>query len=146
MASAPCSGSRGWDRRKLGWLDPTQVRCLGRTTLDVTLAPLALSGGVKLVLARLSGTALLVLENRQRVGLDATQCKSGILAYEVRPAADFRLQVFPAETRPSTRDCGNFAFATHDLRPGGSAAAAGITFEALDVSAEGGAYRLRVRR
>jgi hypothetical protein len=127
-------------------LDPTQVRCLGSAPLEVTLAPLALSGGVKLVLARLSGTALLVLENRQRVGLDATQCKSGILAYEVRPAASFRLQASPAETRSTTPECRNFAFATHDLPRGGSAAAAGVTFEALDVSAEGGAYRLRVRR
>jgi hypothetical protein len=121
------------------------VRCLGSTPLEVTLAPLALSGGVKIALARLSGTALLVLENRQRVGLDATQCKSGILAYEVRPAASFRLQVFPAETRTTTPECRNFAFATHDLRPGGSATASGVTFEVLDVLA-GGAYRLHIRR
>lgn len=39
----------------------------------------------------------------------------------------------------------HFVFATHDLRPGSSAAAAGVTFEALNVL-EGGAYRLRVRR
>src|SRR5918999_295125 len=113
----------GWDKRRLGWLDPTQVRCLRSQPLEVTLTPLALSGGAKLVVVPITPQAMLVLENRQRVGLDATQCKSGILAYEVRPDTAYRLRVFPSETR-TTPDCRNFALAPYDLRPGGSASAA----------------------
>ena len=32
-------GLLAWHRRKLGWLDPSQVRCLGSEPLEVTLEP-----------------------------------------------------------------------------------------------------------
>jgi ribosomal 50S subunit-recycling heat shock protein len=137
----------GWDRRKLGWLDPTQVRCLRDEPLDLTLAPVTLAGGVKLIVVPRPavGNRVLVLENRQRVGLDANQCKSGLLAYEVQPGTTSRLRVLPAETRPLTTDCWSYAYAPYELRPQSSATIAGLTFDVVDVQADG-SYRLSMRR
>lgn len=135
----------GWDRRKLGWLDPTQVRCRRNEPLDVTLSPVTLPGGVKLVVVHRAavGNRMVVLENRQRVGLDANQCKSGILAYEVWPGTASPSRVLPAEMR-LTSGCWAYSYAPYDLRPQTGAVIGGVTFDVVDVHGDG-SYRLRVR-
>jgi hypothetical protein len=69
----------GWHRRKLGWLDPTQVRCVRAGRTELTLAPLSRSGGMKLVVVPVSRTAAVVVELRRREGQDAKNCRDGLL-------------------------------------------------------------------
>lgn len=68
-----------WHRRKLGWLDPSQVQCVRRGTREVTLTPVSRSGGLKLVLAPVSPTAAVAVELVRREGLDALRCRDGVL-------------------------------------------------------------------
>ena len=61
-----------WSRWQLGWLDPTQVRCLQEDTdATITLYPVALGGAETMMVAiPLSETELIVIESRRRVGYD----------------------------------------------------------------------------
>jgi hypothetical protein len=84
FAAQPGAEFLGWQRWKFGWLDPAQVRCVepGRT-VQATLAPLETAGGTKLLVAPLSATRALVIENREPIGLDAHLCDKGVLVYTV---------------------------------------------------------------
>lgn len=139
-------GLFAWHRRKLGWLRPTEARCVREQPLEVTLSPTWRSGGTKLVLVPSSTTSLIALENRQRHGLDAGQCASGVLAYRVRSDWTHGIEVLPAsrEFVPGG-ECGGLSFAPYDFRPKDSTTVAGVTFEVLDVLPDG-SYRLRVTR
>jgi hypothetical protein len=137
-------GMLGWHRRKLGWIDPNQVRCLRDRPLETDLTPLALSGGTKLVVVPLGGARALVLENRQRVGLDVeTQgCGKGVLAYEVGARPDSTpIAIIPSQGLSSPGNC--VLVAPHDLRAGQTAAVSTLTVRALSQAADGG-YRLRI--
>jgi hypothetical protein len=137
-------GAFGWHRRKLGWLDPDQARCLGTRRIEVDLTPLALSGGTKLVVVPIDSDRALVLENRQRVGLDAqTQgCGKGILAYEVGTRPGWTpITILPREGLSSPGNCR--LVAPYDLRPGESAAISSVVVRALSQAGDG-TYRLRI--
>jgi hypothetical protein len=138
-------GMLAWHRRKLGWLDPSQVRCLGAEPLEVTLEPTWRGGGVKAVVVPTSKTTATVLENRQRSGLDAAHCRKGILAYEVRTDWQYHLWVIAADTTFDPK-CEQLAAAPYDFRPKDSTRVqGGVTFELISVDADG-SYRLRVSR
>jgi M6 family metalloprotease-like protein len=144
-----------WQRWKLGWLDPAQIRCAqpGRT-VEATLTPLETSGGLKMVVAPLDANRALVLENRQPLGNDARLCDKGILAYTVDGSKTWTgvpIRVLPAhpgtDTDPAKQQqCGPRYDATLDLGAGETPtlhdAADGVTVELK--SASGNAYVVRV--
>lgn len=152
MAGPPEANRLGllaWHRRKLGWLRPTEVRCLRTGSLELTLAPTWRPGGVKALVVPTGRNSAVVLENRQRQGPDAGLCTKGILAYEIR--VDWRYQLWVlARDRSYDVACGHaLSRATFDFERGGSTRVGGTTggvaFEVLDVLADG-SYRLRVSR
>jgi hypothetical protein len=138
-------GMLAWHRRKLGWLDPSQVRCLGTDPLEVTLEPTWRPGGVKAIVVQTNNTTAVVLENRQRSGLDAAHCGKGILAYQVRTDWQYHLWVVPANPVFDPK-CEALAAAPYDFRPKDSTRIQGaVTFEVIATEADG-SYRLRVSR
>lgn len=102
---AHARGLLAWQRWELGWLDPTQIRCLapGRT-LTATLAPLETVGGTKMLVARTGPSTALVVENRQRLGEDAGLCNTGALIYTIDNAT--RSGAGPIRILPAHDDSG----------------------------------------
>lgn len=88
-----------WHSRKLGWIDPSQVRCVRHGSAEVTLDPSFRSGGVKLVLAPTGPTSAVAVELRRKGGPDADQCFEGVIAYEIQTAGD----VDPPFANPAIR-------------------------------------------
>ncbi|MFH9013844.1 M6 family metalloprotease domain-containing protein [Streptomyces sp. NPDC017943] len=94
-----------WHKWKLGWLDPSQVRCVqdagpARLTLEPLTAgagpaPAGAAGaqafglgrGTKLAVVRTGPDSVLALEARGPVGNDAEACRAGVLVYRVRGGA-----------------------------------------------------------
>ena len=62
-----------WIRWQLGWLEPSQVRCLAEETeATITLYPIAFPGAdPAMVGIPVSETELIVIESRRRIGYDA---------------------------------------------------------------------------
>jgi hypothetical protein len=140
-------GLLAWHRQKLGWLDPTQIRCLGSAPVEMTLTPTWSNGGVKMVVAATSATTAVVLENRQLGGLDAIHCRRGVLAYEVRTNVEAGISVLAADAS-NKPDCGTAQLpaAPYDVKAGDAIRVGGaVSFQVLSVS-EDGSYRLRVTR
>jgi hypothetical protein len=80
-----------WHKRKLGWVDPEQVRCVQRGTMEVQVSPMVDGGGTKAVIVPTGPTTGLVVENRYPLGYDASSCLPGALVYAVEPTT-LRLQ------------------------------------------------------
>ncbi|WP_369196535.1 M6 family metalloprotease domain-containing protein [Streptomyces djakartensis] len=94
-----------WHKWKLGWLDPSQVRCVqdagpARLTLEPLTAgpgpaPAGVAGaqafglgrGTKLAVVRTGPDSVLALEARGQVGNDIEACRAGVLVYRVRGGA-----------------------------------------------------------
>jgi hypothetical protein len=144
-------GLLAWHRRKLGWLRPHEVRCVRAAPLEVTLEPTWRPGGVKAVVVPTGRNTALVLENRQRQGLDAGLCGQGILAYEVRTDWQYQLWIIAADRTfdPAAACFQSLPRAAFDFVRGGSRRVGGVgggaTFEVLDKGVDG-TYRLRVSR
>jgi M6 family metalloprotease-like protein len=146
-----------WQRWKLGWLAPAQIRCVqpGRT-VEATLAPLETAGGVKMLVASLDANQALVLENRQPLGNDARLCDRGVLAYTVDGTITFPgspihvLRAHPGTDADGAKEqqCGPGYDAPLDLGAGETSSLSvpgtGVTVEL--VSAAGNAYVVRVAR
>ena len=139
-------GLLAWHRRKLGWLTAREVRCLRSESLEVTLEPTWRPGGIKAVVVPTGATTAVVLENRQRQGLDAGLCAKGVLAYAVSTESGRPLRLLPAAPGDAL-SCGhNYGGAPYDFGPGGSTRVAGVvSFEVLDALSDG-SYRLRISR
>jgi len=59
----------GWQRYKLHWIDPDQIRCLdGPGALQDTLAPVDGAGGLKLLVARTTASTAVVAEFKPNAG------------------------------------------------------------------------------
>lgn len=142
-------GLFGWHRRKLGWLDPSQIRCLRDKPIETELTPLALSGGTKLILMPRDFDRTLVLENRQRIGLDTENypCGRGILAYEIgtRPGSN-PFTLLPRGASGSSETCGAGSDAPYDLRPGETTSISALVSVQILSQSDTGSYRLRVTR
>jgi hypothetical protein len=137
-------GLLAWHRRKLGWLFPTEVRCLRDETTELSLAPTWRSGGAKALIVSTGPTSAVVLENRQPQGVDAAACGRGILAYRVdTQAATSPVAVLNRDA--AAGPCrGNLA--AYDLVAGQKIRVADTaTFELLAIE-DDGSYRLRVSR
>ena len=64
----------GWSRWQLGWLDESQVVCVGTDSARVTLGPVADPGDeAAMAVVPLSDTEVLVIESRRKVGYDAEE-------------------------------------------------------------------------
>ncbi|MXW60397.1 MAG: hypothetical protein F4003_01265 [Acidimicrobiaceae bacterium] len=60
-----------WSRWQLGWLDSTQITCVTENEATVTLGPVAdPSDNIAMAAIPLSGTDIIVIENRRRIGYD----------------------------------------------------------------------------
>ena len=144
-----------WHKRKLGWLDPDQVVCLGGSgTVEEILTPVAVEGGVKALVVPLGPSTAYVIESRRKIGQDARLCDEGVLIYSVdarvpNGAGPILLAAAHDGTDPEKIDaCGPLYDAPFDLGAGEVAsytdAAAGIT---VDILAEiAGGYSVRVTR
>jgi M6 family metalloprotease-like protein len=79
----------GWHKWKLGWLDPSQVRCASAPgTTEYPLTPLARPGGPKLVFVPVDNRTGYALELRTREGNDEAVCGPGVLIYKVSADVD----------------------------------------------------------
>lgn len=73
-----------WEKRKLGWIDESQVDCLdGPGGVEAVLTPNRVAGGHKLVAVPIDASSILVLEARDNTGIDGNLCATGLLLYEV---------------------------------------------------------------
>jgi hypothetical protein len=145
----------GWQRWKLKWLDPAQVRCVqpGRT-VQARLGPLETPGGVKLLVAPLDASRAFVLENRQPIGLDARLCDKGVLAYVVDGSVTFPgtpIRVLPAHPGTDTdgalqQRCGPRYDAPLDLGTGETSTLEYTGIHVQLVSTDGSTYVVRVSR
>ena len=65
-----------WSRWQLGWLDAAQISCVTETGASVTLGPVADPGdNVAMAAIPLSGTEVIVIENRRKIGYDTPREK-----------------------------------------------------------------------
>jgi M6 family metalloprotease-like protein len=76
-------GLVAWQRWTINWLDGNQIRCLRDQPLEADLTPLGQPGGLKMLVAPISPTQALVVENRQPIGVDSNLCGAGVLVYTV---------------------------------------------------------------
>jgi hypothetical protein len=138
-----------WHRRKLGWLDPSQVRCPGVGTQEITLEPIWRSGGAKLALIPTSATSAVALEVREPLGQDADLCRGGVLAYRVETASsDQPLTQLQPSPPVYSGPCAGAMQQVLDVGPGQTTSfepAPGLRVELVEKRAEGG-YRIRVTR
>ena len=76
-----------WNRWLLGWLDPTQIRCVTEPEAIVDLSPAADPGnGTAMAAIPLSATEVIVVESRRRLGYDSDiphRLPEGVLVYTV---------------------------------------------------------------
>ena len=84
----PMSSPRGqnllaWHAWSLGWLGSSNVACVYSGTREATLSPIEKPGGLKALLLP-QGQGVVVIEARQKSGLDAGLCAQGILVYSVQ--------------------------------------------------------------
>ena len=73
-----------WHKWKLGWVDPPQIRCVrAAASVEETLTPLSVEGGVKAIVVPTGPRSAYVVENRQPTARDAALCDQGALVYSV---------------------------------------------------------------
>jgi M6 family metalloprotease-like protein len=145
-----------WEARKLGYLDAAQVDCIeGTGGEEVTLQPIETTGGIKAVAVPLTSSRALVVEVRSKQGLDASQCASGVLIYEVDASKLSGTGVGVVRGSRATTSgslyatCGPWPDATYDLGTGQISsytdAASGVTVQLLGTDSNG-AFRIRVKK
>ncbi|HEX2061818.1 MAG TPA: hypothetical protein VHK90_13850 [Thermoanaerobaculia bacterium] len=112
-----------WHKRKLGWIDESQIVC-ATGSREVTLDATAAGSGVKAVIVPLDEDTALVAEVRKPVARDALLCDSGVLVYTVDAATatgQGPVLVHPAgsgEDATTMSRCGPRYDATLDVRAG----------------------------
>ncbi|MEV5238741.1 M6 family metalloprotease domain-containing protein [Streptomyces cinnamoneus] len=149
----PSNDFLAWHKWKLGWLSPSQVRCLPRTgTRTVTLSPTSGPGGVKLAVVPLSRTRAITLEARAPGPLDHAVCRPGVLVTTV--ASDIASGSGPVRVSDATP--GSAGCYTKDpnvtpgltdapYRTGQRCSAEGVTVDVLGRTPSG-AWRVAVTR
>jgi M6 family metalloprotease-like protein len=152
-----------WEKRKLGYLDESQVDCLeGTGGEEAVLQPVEVPGGLKAIALPLDESRALVIEVRGRYGIDTKLCARGVLIYEVDASAPSGAGPTPGGAAPArirgsrlttsgplfTR-CGPWADATYGVGPGEISSfndpRFGISVQILAAESNG-AYRVRVTR
>jgi M6 family metalloprotease-like protein len=144
-----------WHKWKLGWLEPSELTCLGGPgELTTTITPLERAGGLKAIVVPIGLSSTYVVEARRRIGQDTPLCEDGVLVYSVDSSV--RSGYGPVHVRAAQRDrrgdafdrCGPLYNATYDKAKGEVARftddAAGLTVQVLSSNASG--YRVHVTR
>ena len=66
------SAMLAWSRWQLGWLDPTQIRCIVEPSATVTLTAIDQPGdGVAMIAVPVGETEVIVIESRRDRGFDS---------------------------------------------------------------------------
>ena len=76
-----------WERWVLGWVDDSQVRCIGPGTSTVSLTPIEVAGGMKAAVAPISAQSAVVVESRASIGSDR-RGPAGVIVYLVDPTKE----------------------------------------------------------
>ncbi|MEU4210180.1 M6 family metalloprotease domain-containing protein [Streptomyces sp. NPDC026206] len=149
----PSNDFLAWHKWKLGWLTPSQVRCMPRVGVRTfTLTPTSVADGVKLVVVPLSPTRAVTLEARAPGPLDHAVCRPGVLVSTV--ATDLASGAGPVRTSdatPASSGCytkdPNVTSSLTDApyRTGQRCSAAGVTVDVLGRTPSG-AWRVTVTR
>ncbi|HEX7828374.1 MAG TPA: hypothetical protein VF787_01900, partial [Thermoanaerobaculia bacterium] len=118
----PAAHVLAWHKRKLGWIDESQVVC-AQSTRDVALDANASNEGVKAVLVQIDADTMLVAELRKPVAFDARLCDSGVLVYTVDASASsgnapVTVEAASLEEGADLFRCGPKHAATFDVRAG----------------------------
>ncbi|HEX7150486.1 MAG TPA: M6 family metalloprotease domain-containing protein [Thermoanaerobaculia bacterium] len=139
----PGAHAMAWHKRKLGWIDETQIACAQGPRFEATLTPTATDGGVKAIVVRVDDDTAIVAELRRAIGADARLCDSGLLIYTVDASTltGFGpvkvLNGGNGEAPAVINECGPIYDATFDIRNGKLTrvtADGTITFELVSVS------------
>jgi len=145
-----------WEKRKLGWIDETQVDCLDEPGgVEAVLTPQEVPGGRKMIVVLADASRALAIEVRNGTGLGGNLCSRGLLLYDVvariatgqGPARIFGSRL--TTSGPLFNRCGPWADGTY-----GSGANPVLTFIHPSTSAvvtvvaneANGAMRVRVQR
>ncbi len=138
------TGFNAWHRGKLGWLDPSQVKCVSKPKkVTTSLTPLDLAGGRKLLAIKYSPTKVITVEVRRPVGTDAGLCGQGVLISRVdstKESGNGPIVVARAAKSTSTDyDCGSTANAAYQT--GGVFRSGPVTVKVLGAAGTG--YRVQ---
>lgn len=112
-----------WHKRKLGWIDESQIVCATQS-VEVDLRASASAEGRKAVIVPLDEDTALVAEVRKPLNNDAKLCDSGVLIYTVDAATatgQGPVVVHAAgngEVPATMNRCGPIYDATYDVRAG----------------------------
>jgi hypothetical protein len=110
-----------WHKRKLGWIDESQIVCASGAVTEATLVPSAGASGVKAIVVPIDSDTVRVAELREPLANDARLCDSGLLVYSVDASTatgNGPVFVFPAGSGadPNTMNrCGPIYDAPFDL-------------------------------
>ncbi len=143
-----------WDLRKLGWLDPSQMRCLGVGRHEETITALEEVGGLKALVIRTSPYSAYVIEVRQKINLDSYLCDRGVLVYKVDARVESGSGPIVVEPARACKDagqnykCGLLYNATLNLDQGGEKTLDVVNgnFKVEVLSEVGTGYKVRVTR
>ncbi|MCM1967634.1 MULTISPECIES: M6 family metalloprotease domain-containing protein [unclassified Streptomyces] len=101
-----------WQKWKLGWLDASQVDCVGSGSSLHTLQPLSEAprpggtGGTRLAVVRTGPGSAIAVEARGSAGNDGDTCTEGVLIYRVRnEAASGGGPIEVVDAHPNTEAC-----------------------------------------
>jgi M6 family metalloprotease-like protein len=114
-----------YDKLKLGWLDPSQVKCMTSPgTQQANITPLEKPGGLKAIMVRTGPSTAYVIELRENIGQDSQLCDHGVLIYTVDATKENGhgpIRLLPAQQGADPamiEKCGLLYDVTYDLRPG----------------------------
>jgi hypothetical protein len=107
-----------WHAWSLGWIGSANVACIFTGTREATLTPLETTGGLKALLLPQGGQSVIVVEARQKTGLDANLCSEGILVYTVQIDAVPKAAPVRVLGNAASGACG--ALSNAPLKPGQS--------------------------
>ncbi len=132
-----------WNRWLLGWLDTAQIRCITEPEATVDLTPVADPGdGAAMAAIPLSGTEVIVVESRRRLGYDTESplVAEGVLVYTVDAA--IATGVLPIKGANETTS--GFSDESPFLTEGQSITVAGYTITLL--SDDGETHTVKISR
>jgi M6 family metalloprotease-like protein len=142
-----------WEKWKLGWLDPAQLRCLSTSgQMEETMSPLESAGGIKALVVPTSTSAAYVVEVRQATGGDAGLCDHGVLLYTVDAktatgAGPIRVIGANSGSDPTQLEkCGPLYDAPFDVGPGERTTFENATLKLEVLATDGASYRVRLTR
>lgn len=139
-----------WHKRKLGWINESEVVC-ATTSVEVELRASASAEGPKAVIVPLDADTALVAEVRKPVANDAKLCDSGVLVYTVDAATGTGRGPVVVHAAGNGEDpstisrCGPIYDATYDVRAGKPSrfTRGDITIDVLSSNAEGAKVRVQ---